>query len=473
MTPGWLSTEAQEFLKRTYARRSAFRRRFSYFYEEDIRFLQRIIPRDSAVFLAGCDVSDLAAHLSFREIAILELDEISLSLATPPSIRRLTNLQELNEGPIPDYIVLPYSLSFLSDVQEFLETLQASINPKTRIVLLQYNFLWTPLLKLFEKLSLKAPSQDLNWFSLNDLRNLLNLTNYDVITTGARSLLPIRIPLLSAIVNRYLAPLPFFQWACLRMHIVARPRRHPVLASGDKASVSIIIPARNEAGNIKPLLDRLPVIGNPCEVIFVEGHSKDHTWDEIQRQIGSHPRRSEFILKAYSQNGEGKADAMELGFSLAHGEVLMILDADLSVQPEDLPHFYSALIQGSAEFLNGSRLVYKMESKAMQVLNLFFNKVFGAFVSWLIGQPVKDTLCGTKVMFRSDYERLERNYSGLNRLDPFGDFRLLFGAGLLNLKICDVPVRYRERTYGSTNIRRFKHGWQLLKMCLSCWRYLK
>jgi len=205
------------------------------------------------------------------------------------------------------------------------------------------------------------------------------------------------------------------------------------------------------------------------ELIFVEGHSKDNTWEEIQTQVASHPRRQHFKIQTMQQTGIGKADAVRLGFSKATSDILMILDSDLSVPPKDLPLFFKAISNGSAEFLNGSRLVYKMEKQAMQLLNLFFNKVFGLLLSCLIAQDVKDTLCGTKVILRKDYERIRQQFPTLNDADPFGDFELLFGASRLYLKICDVPVSYKQRIYGTTNIRRFRHGWQLLTMCFKHW----
>ena len=237
--------------------------------------------------------------------------------------------------------------------------------------------------------------------------------------------------------------------------------------------MSILVPVRNEAGNIAPLLDRLPKLGTFCEVIFVEGHSTDNSWEEIQKQIATHPRKDAFKFQAMRQTGKGKADAVRTGFARATGDVLLILDADLSVQPEDLPHFTNAIRSGAAEFLNGSRLVYDMEQHAMQVLNLFFNKVFALLLSWFIGQPVKDTLCGTKVLRRRDYERIRKYLSWLDPLDPFGDFELLFGASRLSLKIADIPIRYKERRYGRTNIQRFRNGWELLKMILLCWDKMK
>jgi glycosyltransferase involved in cell wall biosynthesis len=164
---------------------------------------------------------------------------------------------------------------------------------------------------------------------------------------------------------------------------------------------------------------------------------------------------------------------VRLGFQHAQGDILMILDADLTVPPEDLPRFYNALYKGRAEFINGVRLVYPMEKEAMRFLNLLGNKFFSLVFSWLLGQPIKDTLCGTKALWKTDYERIAANRSYFGDFDPFGDFDLLFGAAKLNLKIIEVPIRYRERTYGTTNISRWKHGWLLLRMVFFALRRIK
>ncbi len=214
----------------------------------------------------------------------------------------------------------------------------------------------------------------------------------------------------------------------------------------------MIVPGlRNEAGNIEAILANTPEMGGGTELVFVEGHSTDDTWGEIQRQIAIHPQRR---CLAMQQTGKGKGDAVRLGFAQATGDILMIYDADLTVPPESLPRFVEALRQGEGEFINGVRLVYPMERRAMRFLNLVANKSFSVAFSWVLGQPVKDTLCGTKAIWKKDYELLAANRAFFGDFDPFGDFDLIFGAAKLNLKIVDIPIRYRERTYGTTNIQR-------------------
>ena len=232
----------------------------------------------------------------------------------------------------------------------------------------------------------------------------------------------------------------------------------------------IVIPARNEAGNIEAAVLRTPAMGSRTELIFVEGNSTDHTWAEIQRVKAAYPERD---IKILQQTGRGKGDAVRAGYAVATGDILMILDADLTMPPEELPKFYSAVASGRAEFANGCRLVYPMEKQAMQFLNMIANHCFGHAFSWLLGQRVKDTLCGTKVLSRAHYDRIAANRAYFGDFDPFGDFDLLFGADKLNLKIVDIPIRYRERTYGSTNIHRWSHGWLLLRMVAFAARKLK
>jgi glycosyltransferase involved in cell wall biosynthesis len=235
-------------------------------------------------------------------------------------------------------------------------------------------------------------------------------------------------------------------------------------------TVSVVVPARNEAGNIEAAVRRTPNMGAGTELIFVEGHSRDNTWVEIQRVKREFP---EHRIKILQQTGKGKGDAVRAGFAVAEGDLFMILDADLTVPPEEMPKFYDAVASGRCEFANGSRLVYPMEKAAMQFLNMCANKTFGILFTWMLGQPLKDTLCGTKVLRRADWERIVANRGYFGDFDPFGDFDMLFGAAHLNMKIVDVPVRYRDRTYGATNIHRWSHGWLLLRMVTFAARKLK
>jgi glycosyltransferase involved in cell wall biosynthesis len=321
------------------------------------------------------------------------------------------------------------------------------------------------VIRLAELLRLKPRKPLSNWVSPHDVENLLGLAGFEQVTLQTRILFPKQVPLLTTFLNGFVANLPIVHLLSLTHWIVARPLPTELEAS----SVSIVCPCRNEQGHVAQLIERIPDFGAPTEVIFVEGNSTDDTRGEILRQIEAHPERD---LRFVPQTGKGKGDAVRAGFAAARNDVLMILDGDLSVRPEDLPKFHRGLVEGRAELVNGSRLVYDMEPGSMRFLNMLGNRAFARLLKAIMGQQVKDTLCGTKVLLRRDYERIAAGRSYFGEFDPFGDFDLLFGGARLGLKIVDLPVRYQPRTYGETNISRWRHGVLLLRMTLfAFWKF--
>lgn len=367
-----------------------------------------------------------------------------------------------------DYVLLNGVLHYQRDIQSYLSTLRGHMSEESRLIVVYYSALWQPLMRLATWLGWRARTPESNWISPGDLDNFLDLAEFEPLQRASRILLPVRIPLISEWVNRYIAPLPIFSSFCMVNLVVARPCPATTNAT---PSVSVVVPARNEAGNIENAVTRLPKMGPADEIIFVEGGSSDDTWASIvavsEKYSGTHR------IKIARQDGKGKGDAVRKGFGLASNEILMILDADLTVPPEDLPKFYTALVKGKGEFINGSRLVYPMEQGAMRFFNLLGNKFFAVAFSWVLGQTFKDTLCGTKVLTRANYERIAGNRSYFGEFDPFGDFDLIFGASRLGLKIVEVPITYRERVYGETNISRWRHGAILLGMLAFAARRLK
>ncbi len=374
-----------------------------------------------------------------------------------------------------DYIVLSDVLGHVYNIETLLTQLRALCAPESRFIITQYSALWEPILRLASSLKLRSPNVEQNWLSAPDIVNFLNLADLEVITKGRKLLLPIYIPLLSVFLNRYIAQIPLINTLCLVNYLVARPcpasEQNSVRGVSNSPSLSIIVPARNEAGTIQRIIDELPTLGSFTELIFIEGNSTDHTRAEIEKRVAEYrgPKRLLFAL----QDGHGKGDAVRKGFAMATGDILMIYDADMTVPANEIEHFYTAITEGRGEFINGSRLVYPMEKESMRLLNLLANKCFGVLFSWILGQRLKDTLCGTKVLWRKDYEDIIAGRSFFGDFDPFGDFDLLFGASKLNRKIVDLPVHYKERIYGNTNISRFRHGWLLLKMVIFAARKIK
>lgn len=427
-----------------------------------------LIPADASLLEVGCGDGELLSLLHARRKTGVDLSEVQLARARAripdgTFLQQAGELIDLRESF--DVIILSETLDLSADVQRLLEQLATISTPETRLLINFHNNLWRPIFTLGEWLKLRAPVPSSSWLSSHDIENLLELSQWETIKRQPRLLWPVETPLLAPLLNRWLAP--FLPFACLALYTVARLRP---AATPQPRSVSVIIPARNEAGNIEAAVLRTPQMGAWTELIFVEGHSKDNTWDEIERVRAAYP---DLRITALRQSGKGKGNAVREGYAVAQGDILMILDADLTMPPEELPKFYEAIASGKAEFANGSRLVYPMDEKAMQFLNMIANKFFGLTFSWLLGQRVKDTLCGTKVLTREHYLKIAANRAYFGEFDPFGDFDLLFGADKQNLKIRDIPIRYRERTYGSTNIQRWRHGLLLFRMLGVAARKLK
>lgn len=429
--------------------------------------LQHIIAPSSRVLEVGCASGHLLAAV--KPAYGLGVDLVERHIVEAQKLYPCLDFfhAAIEDLPAPeekfDYIVLSQVLGEIYDVVGLLRKLLDFAHDRTRLVIVNPSRLWQPAWRLAEWIGLKPQAPPQNWLPTGELINLLELAGWESIRRTGLTIAPLRLPLVSDWINRYVGNLPLVEALGLHHVHVARPVAANVRRRRPPASVSIVIPARNEAGHIAALLGRIPTLAPRQEIIFVEGHSTDDTWSVIERSVAEY--RGPWSVRALRQTGKGKANAVREGFAVATGEVLFILDADISVPPEELTLFRDAIAGGQAEFVNGSRMVYLMDKQAMRFLNLLGNKAFGMIFTYLLAQRFRDTLCGTKVLRRSDYVRLAEQRGYFGDFDPFGDFDLLFGAARLGLKIMDVPVHYQARTYGETNISRFRHGWMLLRMC--------
>ena len=450
-------------------KRLKWKKRNRFYHKLLERYYSFYIPTDSKVLEIGCGTGELLNSVKPKKGLGIDFSENMIQIARQrfPNLNfSVDDIENLNVYEAYDYIIISDLLTSLWDIQKSFAELKKACHKNTRIVISSYNILWEPILKLSEFLGLKSKQPIQNWLTANDIINLLHLEGFEVIKKERKILLPKYIPTFNFIFNKFLANLPIINSLNLVNFIIARPIEQDI----NTYSVSIIIPACNEKGNIENAILRIPKFGKSIEYIFVEGNSHDNTWEEILRIKEKYKNLNIVALK---QTGKGKGNAVREGFDAAMGDILMILDADLTTPPEELPKFYDALSANKGEFINGCRLVYPLEKQAMRMLNIMANQFFSAFLSFILGQRLKDTLCGTKVLFRKDYEKIKANRAYFGDFDPFGDFDLLFGAALQNLKIVEIIVRYKDRQYGSTQIRRFKHGLILLKMSIFAAKKIK
>jgi hypothetical protein len=443
-----------------------------YYYDAVKRVLRFIIEPGARVLNVRCQTGHLLHSVApshgvgvdisqeMVDVAARQHPQYRFACADPEAV-------ELSETF--DYILFN-DVSDTVDVQAAFTRLAPLCEPHTRLVVFGYNRLWQNVVDLAARLGWKMPSEDLSWLSEHDLRGLLRLSGFEVVSVYRIVLAPKWIPLVSEFLNRVVARLPGVSRLCMNYFIVARPLAAPV----DPASVrvSVIIPCRNEEGNVRPAVERLPQLGRETEVIFCDDKSTDGTAAEVRRMQQMYPER---IIRLVDGPGINKAENVRTGFRAATGDLVMILDGDLAVMPEELPYFVRALTDRSGEFINGSRLVYPMPRAAMKFANSLGNKAFSMLFSYLLDRPIKDTLCGTKALWRRDWERIDRRLWGQwGVLDRWGDYELLFGARRLQLAIVDLPVHYQERVYGVTKMTRvFANGLHMLRMCGAAWLRLK
>jgi len=441
-----------------------------YFYGRVKQLLQFIVEPGSRVLELRCLRGDTLAELQASRGVGVEIGEamVGLARARYPELDFVRcDPEELELGEKFDYVIFNHIFDTV-DILKALERIKEHSTAETCLVVVNYNHLWQPILELASRLGLRSRFVEPNWVNENDLRGFLKLAGFRPVHKHRLMLLPKRIPVLSWLLNEVAGRLPGIRRLCMMQVMVARPTteaRNPA-----DVSVSVIVPCRNEEGNIEPAVERIPGMGKFTEIIFCDDKSSDRTADEVRRMQARYPWKNVRLV-----NGPGicKAENVWTGFRAATGDMVMILDADLSVMPEELPLFFEALVRGRGDFVNGSRLVYPMQERAMKFANMLGNKAFGLAFSFLLDQRIKDTLCGTKGLWRRDWERFEKNLGSWGIKDLWGDYELLFGASRLQLEIAEIPVHYQERIHGVTKMTKvFANGWRMLGICWHAWRRL-
>lgn len=438
------------------------------FYDQVARLLRFVVPHGRRVLMLRSDTGDLLASLAPSHGVGVEISGkvLEVARARHPHLEFVRAFPDLPEPPSVG--TEPFEFVVLSNINDTVDVLQAFKNAhghcleRGRLVIYTYNALWAPMVRMAEALGMKVGAIEANWLGEADLKNLLALSGFEWLKTYRAVLLPVYVPVIGWLLNRVVAKVPLLDRLCFVEVLVARPIPAPIAPAS--VGVSVIVPCRNERGNVADAVRRIPEMGAGTEIIFCDDKSDDGTAEEVARLIRDHPERD---IKLVAGPGICKAENVWTGFRVASRDVLMILDADLTTIPEELPGFFAALTSGSADFINGSRLVYPMPAKAMNPINVFGNKGFSIIFNYVLGQKIKDTLCGTKVIWRKDWPRYEALLGSWGIDDKWGDYELLFGAARQHQKIIDLPVHYQERIFGITKMTRvFYNGLRMLRMCV-------
>lgn len=426
------------------------------YYDDRVRWLRAIVPAHASVIDLGCGIGSVLSRLPNQEKVGVDLSPAMIDIARQRDVTSTyvtDNVEELTARGTYDYVLLLDTIHYLSDVGSALRSIRNQLcHERTRIVITHYNFLWAPVFLLGQFLGWKTKFPEQNWLSRSAILNLLHIEGFEAVQVGERVICPLSIPFVEPLCNRILASLPILRALCLVRVIVARP----VWPERHEYTVTVLSAVRNEKGNIQRIVESMPAMGRSTELLFVEGHSTDGTWEEIQRVLASYS--GVLRIRALKQDGVGKANALHSGAAASSGEMIVVYDGDYTVDPQELPQLYEVLADGRCEFVNASRLVYPMQQGAMRLLNLFGNALFSMMFSWLFQQKLVDTLSPVKAFFRRDYRRMD------TRFDPFGDFDFFLGAARQQLLMREVPVHYLSRVYGTTKLRPFHHGWILLRL---------
>jgi SAM-dependent methyltransferase len=460
---------ARQHLAAIASRRESWITRNRYYYGLLTRLLRFVVEPDKTVLSVRCGTGYHLAAVSPKRGKGVDIcaDMVQIARQRNPSfdfVVAFPDKDEFREVFQPrekfDYILFS-NIGDTVDVLQALRNFRPLCLRQTRVLIESYNHLWEPLVRIAEWLGTKVPRTEQNWLSTVDIRNLMKLAGFEALETHRIVILPKYVPLLSAFLNRFCARLPLFKRLCMTQVVVGRLMPPPV--PKEELSVSVIVPCKDEKGNIEDGAQRIPQLGGRTEIIFCDDASSDGTPEEVLRVQSLYPDKD---IRLEHGPGVCKSRNVWSGFDAATSDILIILDADLTTIPEELPYFMDVIASGQAEFVNGSRLVYPVPRGAMTTANMLGNKLFSVAFTYLLGQRVKDTLCGTKVLWRSDWERIKPMLGSWGIEDRWGDYELLFGAAKLNLKILDLPVHYQERIYGSTKMTKvFRNGLIMLKMC--------
>src|SRR3989338_2088423 len=434
-----------------------------YYHNEITRFYKDIIPKNKNILEVGSADGYLLNELCPNRGVGVDISAQMIDIARKkfPHLNFVnSSIENYSYVHSFDYIVLSNILEFVSDLYIFFSAMASKASPKTKMIITSINPLWEPAMKLATRLKMRIPVQMKNFVTSKDIENMLNISGWEVIESNYRMFSPVKIPLISFFLNKLIPRLPVLKNLCIIQFIIAKPKQ--LFTIDHSLSCSVIIPCHNEEGNIEECIDRIPSLGSFTEVVVVDDGSNDKT-ATLVKNIQSGKKRVRLI--SYTPN-KGKGHAVKTGFESATGDILIILDADMAVLPEELSKFYMVLASSQAEFINGTRMLYDMAPGAMKFINYLGNKIFGIILSFIIGQRNTDTLCGTKAFYNSDYMNFKM------RRCPWGDFDLLFEAARMKLKTVEMPVHYFPRREGRSKMKAFKHGLMLLKMCWYGFWYL-
>ena len=446
------------FFKSNFEKRIQFLNKKNFLFNEISNFINNCIDNSKNIFIFCAGNSVLGKNIDSKKIFIKEIDE-------KYEIKYKTNIHYINENT-KDVIsecdtILISDIEHQSNPTSSLLSLSKIIRDDTKIIIISRNLVWMIFIKLLKSLFSFSPKKN-NFLPYSYLDNLFSICNLEVIRNEKIITLPIYIPFFTNLINRIFR-LPLLNIFCLS-NITILKKKDQNFSNNKDLRVSFIIPCKNEENNIKTFENEIKNSNQSNEYLFGDDNSMDKTIDEIDKL--SKKLNNNKILK-YNGPGVCKSENVYKGIELSSGDIIVVYDADLTVDFKDVEFSIDILKNTNADFINCTRMIYPQKDGAMKFSNFIGNSIFANLFSLLFRKKITDTLCGTKIFFKKDWVKIKKNITGLGVKDLWGDFDLLIGAYKNNLKITEVPVTYHERKEDNTKMTSvFLNGIRMLSIVL-------
>jgi len=346
-------------------------------------------------------------------------------------------------------VILTFPLNNFVNLVGFFDKLDSSLNEEAKVIVSYYSKIWKPFFFIFSLFGLIRNYKNSLFFSKDTLEIFLRTGNFEISKKIPNYFIPFNIPIINKFLSILINFLPFLDNLSVTKVFYLRKKNYK---KRQNKKISLIIPCKNEQGNILNIVtDAKKELIIPYEIIFVDDKSSDNTFQII---IDCKKKFSDVDIQVTKGPGKGKSLAVNEGIKIATGYYSIIFDADMTVNMKDINVFYNAISNGNADIINGSRLVYKPYTGAMRYLNFLGNKFFSKLSSFITGELITDTLCGSKCFITKDFKIFNEFKDNNNINDIWGDFNILYSSNFYGLKCIDLPVRYYERVEGETKMKK-------------------
>tara|TARA_B110000977_G_scaffold125183_1_gene160299 strand:+ start:1495 stop:2904 length:1410 start_codon:yes stop_codon:yes gene_type:complete len=437
----FLTSTLNYYLKNKESREN-FLKKKNFLFDEISKALNYLINDSNYVKFFCCGNSSIVNKVNSKNIYINEINNTFINSLTKSEIKKE---DEINKNLNFDHIVIA-DIEHQKFITKNLIDLNEKIDNECRVIVLSKSIFWSTLINFYKKIKNIGPDKN-NFLPYSNLRKIFLNTNFEIVKNEKIIFFPFQFSLLTKFINQIFR-FPVLNFFCMiNLTVLKKVQKKNYQAEGKK--ISFIIPCKNEGGNIKFFYEKIINSTINAEFLFGNDNSSDNTLDEIKKLQQAIPNKE---IKIYDGPGVCKSENVYKGINLASGEIILIYDADLTVSFDDLVNSINLLLKTDADFINCTRMIMPQQKNAMKFLNFYGNLFFAFLFSILFKQKITDTLCGTKIFFKKDWEQIKKYNNTWGAKDLWGDFDLLLGAYKNNLKIVENPISYTDRKEDETKM---------------------